>query len=136
MRCWRQSVSTALPVHLPPAADGVYLQTASTPSAGRPLRTDCVTKHQKGNASQASGLYLKGFHNEAPHLGSYVLRLSEIRNPSNHPKPGVYNLTSKTEQYRPDSLLNTDYEILAKVMARRLEEAVPSIISPDRVKWD
>uniref|UniRef100_A0A3B3CPH8 Reverse transcriptase domain-containing protein n=1 Tax=Oryzias melastigma TaxID=30732 RepID=A0A3B3CPH8_ORYME len=34
--------------------------------------------------------------------------------------------------YRPISLLNCDYKILAKVLARRLEKVLPNIVSPDQ----
>lgn len=34
--------------------------------------------------------------------------------------------------YRPISLLNTDAKILAKVLAKRLEKVIPTIVSPDQ----
>lgn len=34
--------------------------------------------------------------------------------------------------YRPVSLLKTDVKILAKVLARRLERVIPTIVSPDQ----
>lgn len=37
--------------------------------------------------------------------------------------------------YRPISLLNVDYKIMAKAMARRLESILPSVISPDQTEF-
>lgn len=34
--------------------------------------------------------------------------------------------------YRPISLLNRDVKILAKILARRLEDILPSVMSPDQ----
>lgn len=34
--------------------------------------------------------------------------------------------------YRPISLLNSDYKILTKILSLRLEQVIPSIISPDQ----
>ena len=47
------------------------------------------------------------------------------------PKPGKD--PSQMSNYRPLSLLNCDYKILAKILALRLEKAVLSIIQPDQV---
>ncbi len=38
----------------------------------------------------------------------------------------------KLENYRPLSLLNTDYKILTKVLANRIKEVVGSIVSPSQ----
>lgn len=38
----------------------------------------------------------------------------------------------KCSSYRPVSLLNSDYKILAKVLALRLEQVLPCVISPDQ----
>lgn len=47
------------------------------------------------------------------------------------PKPGkdLFQMSN----YRPLSLLNCDYKILAKILALRLEKAVTSIIHPDQI---
>ena len=37
--------------------------------------------------------------------------------------------------WRPISLLNTDYKILAKVLASRLQQALKEIISPDQTSY-
>lgn len=34
--------------------------------------------------------------------------------------------------YRPISVLNVDYKIMAKVLARRLESILPKVINPDQ----
>lgn len=39
------------------------------------------------------------------------------------------------DSYRPISLLNCDYKILAKVLSRRLEDVLPSIISSDQTGY-
>ena len=54
-------------------------------------------------------------------------------------RQAVISLILKTDKnplecgsFRPISLLNTDAKVLAKVLARRLEEVLPSVISPDQ----
>ena len=39
------------------------------------------------------------------------------------------------ENLRPISLLNTDYKILTKTMAKRLEKVLPKIINPDQTGY-
>jgi hypothetical protein len=55
---------------------------------------------------------------------------------------GVINLIQKKDKdlrllknWRPISLLNTDYKILTKVMAVRLKTVLPSVIHPDQVAY-
>ena len=57
-------------------------------------------------------------------------------------KRGIINLIPKKEKdlrflknWRPISLLNTDYKILTKTMATRLKVVLPSVIHPDQVAY-
>ena len=46
------------------------------------------------------------------------------------PKPNKD--TALLDNLRPISLLNTDYKILSKVIAKRLEKVLPKVINPDQ----
>jgi hypothetical protein len=55
---------------------------------------------------------------------------------------GVINLIPKKDKdvrylknWRPISLLNTDYKIMTKVLAVRLKQVLPSVINPDQVAY-
>jgi hypothetical protein len=57
-------------------------------------------------------------------------------------KRGVINLIPKKDKdvrrlknWRPISLLNTDYKILTKTLATRLKHVLPSVIHPDQVAY-
>ena len=61
---------------------------------------------------------------------------------SNDQKRGVLNLLPKENKdlrhlanWRPISLLQTDYKILTKALALRLQKVLPNIISPDQVGY-
>ena len=43
--------------------------------------------------------------------------------------------TSLLENLRPISLLNVDYKILTKVIAKRLEKLLPKIVNPDQTGY-
>ena len=49
------------------------------------------------------------------------------------PKPNKD--TTVLDNLRPISLLNTDYKILTKVVAKRLEKVLPNIINPDQTGY-
>ena len=49
------------------------------------------------------------------------------------PKPNKD--TTLLDNLRPISLLNTDYKILTKVIAKRLEKVLPKIINPDQTGY-
>ena len=49
------------------------------------------------------------------------------------PKPNKD--TTVLDNLRPISLLNTDYKILTKVIAKRLEKVLPRIINPDQTGY-
>ena len=55
---------------------------------------------------------------------------------------GVINLIPKKEKdprllknWRPISLLNTDYKIITKTLANRVKKVLPSVINPDQVAY-
>ena len=57
-------------------------------------------------------------------------------------KRGIINLIPKKDKdvrllknWRPISLLNTDYKILTKVLATRLKKVLPTVIHPDQVAY-
>ena len=50
------------------------------------------------------------------------------------PKPNK-DTTVLVDNLRPISLLNTDYKILTKVIAKRLEKVLPRIINPDQTGY-
>ena len=57
-------------------------------------------------------------------------------------KRGVINLIPKKDKdprhlknWRPISLLNTDYKIITKILANRIKKILPSIINPDQVAY-
>ena len=56
--------------------------------------------------------------------------MSKKRN--NFPSPKKSKPTNNLNYLRPISLLNTDYKIATKVLARRLERVLPFIINPDQ----
>ena len=49
------------------------------------------------------------------------------------PKPNKD--TTLLDNLRPISLLNTDYKILTKVIAKRLEKVLPKVINPDQTGY-
>jgi hypothetical protein len=61
---------------------------------------------------------------------------------STEQKRGVINLIPKKEKdirqlknWRPISLLNTDYKILTKTLATRLKKVLPDVINDDQVAY-
>ena len=55
---------------------------------------------------------------------------------------GIINLIPKKDKdprllknWRPISLLNTDYKIITKVLANRIKKVLPSVINPDQVAY-
>ena len=49
------------------------------------------------------------------------------------PKPNKD--TTLLDNLRPISLLNTDYKILTKVIAKTLEKVLPKVINPDQTEY-
>ena len=61
---------------------------------------------------------------------------------SKTPKRGVLSLIPKNSKdtrylksWRPVSLLATDYKVLAKSLATRLQKVIPNLINPDQVGY-
>ena len=67
---------------------------------------------------------------------------NEIGKLSIDQRRGIINLIPKKNKdprllknWRPISLLNTDYKIITKVLASRLKDILPSVINPDQVAY-
>jgi exonuclease III len=71
-----------------------------------------------------------------------IIQANENKYLSIDQKRGVINLIPKKDKdprslknWRPISLLNTDYKIITKILANRIKEALPSVINPDQVAY-
>jgi hypothetical protein len=71
-----------------------------------------------------------------------ILQADKNKHLSIDQKRGVINLIPKKNKdprslknWRPISLLNTDYKIITKILANRIKSALPSVINPDQVAY-
>jgi hypothetical protein len=87
-----------------------------------------------------SSNFYKTFWNDLqPHFMRMANYVFENRNLSNDQKHGIITLLPKQDKdltniknWRPISILNSDYKILTKIFANRLKTILPDLIHPDQ----
>ena len=116
---------------------------------GKVTKEECynVLKEMKINKSPGNdGLTVEFYHTFWPVLGDIIVEaLNEAFDKghlANSQKQGVITLIEKEgkdpmyiQNYRPITLLNVDYKILSKVLAKRIREVLGEVIHHDQVGY-
>ena len=92
-----------------------------------------------GSDGLTTEFYIKFWYLVGKHFSTMVKNIFIANELSNSQKEGIIKLVCKNKEfknnldyYRPISILNTDYKIIAKTLAIRLKKALPFIINEDQ----